>query len=313
MHLWQGLKTADMILFAHWSPKKSEIIITTGFATQDNTFDISIKDNYSGDILFNGWVMVPKNGYTPITIDTKYTQSSYFSGIFVQLQREGTVIYERDIHPTLFNGLKPINVGDFQIYSRENEQITASIEYFGNFWEWDHMEQFSQHLEITGKILDIGANIGNHCLMFRKYFPLSKILAFEPLQYNWEVLQKNVSTQPNIDTFKVALSDKLGILKINNHFQEFNSGAASVSDMGESVVCMPLDYLELEEVSFMKIDVEGWEPHVIRGAIRTIEKNKPAIWLEDVTGETVKFIAENLDYYLKDRRGGENFLLLPKK
>ena len=302
-----------MILFAHWSSKKSEIIITTGFATQDNTFDISIKDNHSGDILFNGWVMVPKNGYTPITIDTKYSQGSYFSGIFVQLQKEGKVIYERDIHPTLFNRLKPINVGDFQIYSRENEQITASIEYFSNFWEWDHMEHFSKHINPTGVILDIGANIGNHCLMFRKYYPSSKKLAFEPLQYNWEVLQKNVSTQPNIDTFKVSLSDKLGILKINNDFQDFNSGAASVSDRGESVVCIPLDYLELEDISFMKIDVEGWEPYVIRGAIRTIEKNKPAIWLEDGTGETVRFVTENLEYYLKDQRGGENFLLLPKK
>lgn len=302
-----------MILFAHWSPKKSEIIITTGFATQDNTFDISIKDNYSGDILFNGWVMVPQNGYTPVPIDTKYSHSPYFSGIFVQLQKEGKVIYERDIHPTLFNRLKHITVGDFQIYSRENEHITANLEYVNDFWEFDHMEHFSKHINPTGVILDIGANIGNHCLMFRKYYPSSKILAFEPLQYNWEVLQKNVSTQPNIDTFKVALSDKLGILKINNDFQDFNSGAASVSDRGESVICIPLDNLGLEEVSFMKIDVEGWEPYVIRGAIRTIEKNKPAIWLEDGTGETVRFVTENLEYYLKDQRGGENFLLLPKK
>jgi len=63
----------------------------------------------------------------------------------------------------------------------------------------------------------------------------------------------------------------------------------------------------------MKIDVEGWEPHVINGALKTIQINRPKIWLEDGTGETVDYMVRELNYYLEDQRGDENFLLSPTK
>jgi hypothetical protein len=62
----------------------------------------------------------------------------------------------------------------------------------------------------------------------------------------------------------------------------------------------------------MKIDVEGWEPYVIRGAIKTIEQNRPKIWLEDGNGNTINFLVDNLGYFVQDQRGGENYLLSPK-
>jgi len=301
-----------MLLFAHWVEKESKIIVTTGWTTESSTFDITINDLSSGDIIFNGWVMIPKDGFTPIEISREYTENPSFSGLSVKLFKDSNIIYQRNIDSKNYNQIKSISIGDFQIHCRENEQITSSIEYCNNFWEWDHMEKFLKHLDLTGKILDIGANIGNHTLMFKKYFPNTEILSFEPLFYNYELLQKNVLPHQDVSIFKVALSDKHDILKINNNFQEFNSGAASVSDTGESVLAIPLDSLELSDVSFMKIDVELWEPQVIRGAIKTIEQNRPKIWLEDVNGNTVKFLVENLGYFVQDKRGGENYLLSPK-
>jgi FkbM family methyltransferase len=303
-----------MKLFVHWKKSKSEIVVSTLWAWQEETFDIIVSDKLTNEIVFKGWVHIPINGYTPIEISKKHTLDPLFSGLDVQLFRDGQIVYERQIDPLSYNELKLLKIGDFQIYSKKNEIITAYLEYSNDFWESDHMREFSKYIHINpnGKILDIGGNIGNHCLMFRKYFPLSNIISFEPLQSNWEVLQKNISSDANIDSFKVALSDRVGILKINNDFQEFNSGAASVSDRGESVISIPLDLLELEGVEFIKIDVEGWEPYVIRGALETIEKNKPFIWLEDGTKETVNFLIDELDYHLELKIGNDNFLLLPK-
>jgi len=301
-----------MLLFAHWIERESKIIVTTGWTTESSTFDITINDLSSGDIIFNGWVMIPKYGFTPIEISREYTENPSFSGLSVKLFKDGNIIYQRNIDSKNYNEIKSISIGDFQIHCRENEHITANIKHFNDFWEWDHMEQFLKHLNPTGKILDIGANIGNHTLMFKKYFPNAEIFSFEPLFYNYELLQKNVHSYRDINIFKVALSDRHDILKINNNFQEFNSGAASVSDRGESVLALPLDSLEMSDVSFIKIDVEGWEPQVIRGAIKTMEQNRPKIWLEDGNGNTVKFLVENLGYFVQDKRGGENYLLSPK-
>jgi len=299
-----------MILYAHWIQNESKVIITTSFATEDdNIFDIAISDNNTGHKLFDGWVHIPKNGYTPIIIDGQYTQDIHFSGLIVSLYKNGEIIYERNIDPKTYNQIKPIQIGDFKLYCRENEYITTNIEYWNNFWEWDHMEQFLKHLDPTGKILDIGANIGNHTLMFKKYFPDIEILSFEPLFYNYEILQKNVQPYQDINIFKVALSDRHDILKINNNFQEFNSGTASVSNIGESVLAIPLDSLELSGVSFIKIDVEGWEIQVIKGAIKTIVQNRPKIWLEDGNGDTISFLVDNLGYFVQDQSGNENYLL----
>lgn len=301
-----------MILYAHWIQSESKVIITTSFATEDdNIFDIAISDNNTGHKLFDGWVHIPKNGYTPIIIDQHYTQDISFSGLSVILYKNGEIIYERNIDPKTYNQIKSIQIGDFELYCRENEYITTNIEYWNNFWEWDHMDQFSKHLDPTGKILDIGSNIGNHTLMFRKYFPGAEILSFEPLFYNYELLQKNVSQLSDVHIFKVALSDKHDIIKIDNNFQEFNSGAASVSTTGESVLCIPLDALDLTDVSFMKIDVEGWEIQVIKGAIKTIVQNRPKIWLEDGSGNTISFLVDNLGYFVQDKSGNENYLLSP--
>lgn len=298
-----------MILFAHWLESQSKVIVTTAWTLGESLFDIIITDKFSGDIIFNGWISIPKNGFTPIPVDEKFSKNPSFTGITVQLYKEGGLIYQRDIDSKLYNEVKKHQIGEFEIHLRQNEHITSSITHFNNFWEWDHMDQFSKHLDPTGKILDIGANIGNHTLMFRKYFPNVDIYAFEPLFYNYELLQKNVSQLSDVHIFKVALSDKHDIIKINNDFQEFNSGAASVSNTGESVLSIPLDALNLSNVSFMKIDVEGWELHVINGALKTIQINRPKIWLEDGTGETVDYMVRELNYYLEDQRGGENFLL----
>jgi len=301
-----------LVIFAHWDKQESKIIITTGCTSGDSLFDITIKELNYGHVIFNGWVQIPKDGWTPISIDTSYTSDPHFQGIHVELFEKNRTIYERYIDSQEYNKLNKYEIQGFTIYLRENEHITANIKHFNDFWESDHMDQYSKHLQITGKILDIGANIGNHTLMFRKYFPELEIYAFEPLFYNYELLQKNVSKIHGVHTFKVALSNKSDILKISDYGVECNSGISSISDTGESVVAITLDSLGLEGVSFMKIDVEGWERCVIEGARETIKSSKPKLWIEDFSGETIKYIIQEFDYFIQDQRGGENYLLSPK-
>lgn len=72
-----------MILFAHWLESQSKVIVTTGWANDESLFDIIITDKFSGDIIFNGWISILKNGFTPIPVDEKFSKNPSFTGITV--------------------------------------------------------------------------------------------------------------------------------------------------------------------------------------------------------------------------------------
>ena len=53
-----------------------------------------------------------------------------------------------------------------------------------------------------------------------------------------------------------------------------------------SVDVIPLDYMELPRLDFLKLDIEGFECEALRGAINTIETHRPWIWIEyNMAGE----------------------------
>ena len=131
--------------------------------------------------------------------------------------------------------------------------------------------------------LDIGANIGNHSLFFADLF--SKVISFEPNERPFKLLKFNSSLAENIQPFNLGLSTKTMELPVK--LRPLNSGSARICnnenpDTFFSVVSLD-DFLmknEHSDISFMKIDVEGHELMVLKGAKSTLEKYKPIIALE---------------------------------
>jgi Methyltransferase FkbM domain len=65
---------------------------------------------------------------------------------------------------------------------------------------------------------------------------------------------------------------------------EYNFGAVSLEQpvqAGELVPMHALDDLDLPACHFLKVDVEGMEAGVLRGALRTIESYRPLMYLEN--------------------------------
>jgi len=153
----------------------------------------------------------------------------------------------------------------------------------------------------TGCALDIGANIGNHALFFSQYF--SKVVAFEPHPRIFELLTINSRLVDNIEVYNFGISDQDGVVQLKEN--RLNMGASSMSSINNTslqfdVQVKSLDSLNIyDNVTFMKIDVEGFEANVIKGGLSLIEKNMPIIVFEqhkiDFVGsstETIKYLHE---------------------
>ena len=132
--------------------------------------------------------------------------------------------------------------------------------------------------------VDIGANIGLYSYPLSKAF--RKVVAFEPVPHCAAIL-KNYGAA-NIEVHNVGLSSFDGFLEL--HIPVHNgveiSGCASFSNIpgkDGKIITSPVTTLDrclLTGVSLMKIDVEGHELEVLKGADVTIKREKPVILIE---------------------------------
>lgn len=128
--------------------------------------------------------------------------------------------------------------------------------------------------------IDIGANNGYFSLMASILVgSTGKVYAFEPTPDSFKRLQTNVHINKfkNIKLFECALGDKVGKIKLNiSKKEDGQNSIADIVDKKESIdveVRRLDDILKDKKVNLIKIDVEGYEKEVFKGAIKTIKNN----------------------------------------
>jgi FkbM family methyltransferase len=159
-------------------------------------------------------------------------------------------------------------------------------------------------------------HIGNHSL-FWAIERRARVLAFEPNPSAREILVRNVArnrveSSTEIRGEALAAVTGRGALIV----PAGNLGAARVTESGEGDVdVISLDSLELADVTFIKVDVEGAELAVLGGASRTIIRCKPTIWVEllDRTSrDSVQRLLSEFGYFRRPIwLGATNALFLP--
>jgi FkbM family methyltransferase len=135
--------------------------------------------------------------------------------------------------------------------------------------------------------VDVGANCG---LYTRKLARLSRqVYAFEPSHQMADLLRR--TSAPNVSVHEIALSDQTGNaeLFIPQDGHELIHGLASlepaVNGLSKSVASVNvltarLDAVVRQDVAFVKIDVEGHELNVLKGAIELLEHSQPVFLVE---------------------------------
>lgn len=138
-----------------------------------------------------------------------------------------------------------------------------------------------------GLALDIGANIGNHTLWFAERF--RKVMAFEPHPRTFNLLQFNTEPLSNVECAQLAMGDAKGTATLND--MPGNIGGSSLvgesKDDGHLISVETVDGLDHSGTRprLIKIDVEGFELPVLKGAEQTIGKFQPVIVFEQLARE----------------------------
>lgn len=138
------------------------------------------------------------------------------------------------------------------------------------------------------RVLDVGANIGNHALFFAQHF--GSVLAFEPHPEHFQLLAFNARPYPNLQVFNFGLGAETGTAILSDHL--LNSGGASMvysSDTGPAVQvdvrALDESGVELGDCGLIKLDVEGMEHAVLLGARRTLAHHQPIVVLEQLRSD----------------------------
>lgn len=133
-------------------------------------------------------------------------------------------------------------------------------------------------------MIDVGANIGIFARPSAAVF--ERVICFEPVAKNFEVLTQNLQGLDNVELHQVGLSDQdqrvwfeLETLKCGHSVQvpEIRSNPSFEYYQCDLVT---LDSYKFDQVDWIKVDVEGFEMQVLEGARDTIRLNRPWLLLE---------------------------------
>ena len=129
-------------------------------------------------------------------------------------------------------------------------------------------------------VVDGGANIGVYSRFLSALVGNSgRVHAFEPAPYNFKRLQKNIGQLPNVSLNQCALGERSGFIglyyskELNVDHRTYESGD------GRERISVPVttldDYFPAgKRVDLIKLDVQGYELSVLRGAERVLKENR---------------------------------------
>jgi FkbM family methyltransferase len=186
------------------------------------------------------------------------------------------------------------------IFLPQDTYLGKSIAHYGQYSEEEAL-LFARMLRPGMTALDVGANIGYFSLVMSKALgPLGKLYAFEPQALLYRLLCANLAMNgcANATCLLAAAGRRQGRILVPelDYFRELNFGGFSVGrcETGVDAPVMAIDDLPLEACHFIKVDVEGMEQEVLEGAVRTIERFQPVLWVEndreDKAKDLVSFI-----------------------
>lgn len=183
----------------------------------------------------------------------------------------------------------------------KNGWLRSNPSYFTHY-------MVAQFIQPGFTVIDIGANLGYYsCLFAEKAGNEGKVYAVEPIELYRRVLTKNTGPFPQVTILPYALGQSEGTLKMGNPSQDkHRHGLMRVlgeneagGEFYEVPVKNPISLFEtLQQVDYIKCDIEGYEVPVIPAMKPLIEKHRPVMQIE-TEGENKKILMalfEGLDY-----------------
>ena len=178
-----------------------------------------------------------------------------------------------------------------------SEVVDLSLFLFGKFQE--HVAENKRlSLPQDAVIFDVGANIGAMTLLFAKRVPSGRIYSFEPTFYAFAKLKRNLALNPELANRVVAIQSFVSsTTSRQSDIRAYASWKVGGSEEGgkhrvhggtvksaEGIGAVSLDDFceqnNIKRLDFIKIDTDGHELEVLKGAQKVIGRFKPAVIFE---------------------------------
>ena len=161
----------------------------------------------------------------------------------------------------------------------------AAAYYFGrpDWWEFDFIERF---LRPADAVIDIGANVGVYALFMAKLVGREgRVIACEPDPDNAAALRENLTRNrfTQVEVAEVAVGDHEGSVGFMAGRRTQSRIAGQAEHGGLTARLTTIDALCREHAPiFAKVDVEGFEDGVVRGARGLMQRGLPKVWQLEV-------------------------------
>jgi len=177
------------------------------------------------------------------------------------------------------------------LYNVNDFYVGRSLDTYGEFSEGE-VELFAKIVRPGDVVIDVGANIGAHTVFLAKaVFPNGAVFAFEPQRIVFQTLCANTALNNllNVFTYQQAVGESPGMILVPEldprSVQNFGGVDLGTSAPGIPVPLVRLDDLPLASCRLVKIDVEGMEANVLRGARQFVARLRPVLYVENDRAE----------------------------
>ena len=180
--------------------------------------------------------------------------------------------------------LRSIKIGPYDCFADDESRPGLDILENGMNYERHVVAELQQWIPTARGFLDIGANIGVHTLIAKSINPLIPVVCAEASPFNQAILCRNVKHNRlnEVKILPFPLADSARIIQMNHDPTNpccTIEGHPHSRDYGKLVAALPLDHIVLPDIDLIKIDVEGFEIRVLRGASKLL-RSRPRIIFE---------------------------------
>jgi FkbM family methyltransferase len=187
--------------------------------------------------------------------------------------------------PAASLGAHPIGVGDIRIECFNTDSNTASVYLFGFSDNLPIYDVYRDRILPGSVAVDVGANVGMHTLVMAHYAAHGRVYSYEPSPAIFARLSHNLAINQarNVEPRMLAVSSRPGHVGYVDASSKPNIGTSRVdADADTTVPAVTLDdeLAAAPAVNLIKIDVEGHELEVLRGARTVLATQRPAVVLE---------------------------------
>lgn len=163
-----------------------------------------------------------------------------------------------------------------------NKRVNGRLTY--QYSKYDAAKKF---INDDALAIDIGAHVGLWSYFFAQDF--KHVISFEPCDDHAQCWYKNMSGINNAELFQMALGETNEKISLETRTAG-SSGDTQVNPQAIGNIDMRrLDDFEIDDVALIKIDCEGYEEFILRGAESTLVNSKPCIIVEQKPGHSARY------------------------